>query len=313
MKKNLDIIKKYLEPGQELMGDASVSPSQTDTKTSPIVFPVEVFPLAVQQIITDTNKSLNFPIDFIGASILYAVSIAIGNTHKVEIKKGWQENAVLYLALVGQAGTNKSHPLSFAMRPLELRDNRNHEKYLKKKQEYEAVVGLSKKEKEQQGYTEIVKPVWEQLLVSDFTPEALAEVHKFNKRGIGVNVDELASWFKNFNRYNKGSEEEFWLSNWSGKPIKINRKTTDPINIPLPFISVGGTIQPFVLNELAQNRTQNGFLDRILFVFPDNLKKEYWNNNELNPVISRNWENIITNLLSLNVMQDKTIFQRLRY
>ena len=81
-------------------------------------FPVEVFPTRIQEIITATNESLNFPFDFIGASILYAVSVAIGNTYRVEVKKGWQENAVIYLALVGRPGTNKSHPLSFAIQPL---------------------------------------------------------------------------------------------------------------------------------------------------------------------------------------------------
>ena len=67
---------------------------------------------------------------------------------------------------------------------------------------------------------------------------------------------------------------EFWLSVWSGKPINIDRKTGEPVFIPLPFISVCGTIQNGILNELAKDsRTQNGFIDRILFVMPDNLEK----------------------------------------
>lgn len=268
-------------------------------------FPVEVFPMAVQEIITGTNECLNFPIDFIGASILYAVSVSIGNTHRVEIKKGWQENAVLYLSIVGRAGTNKSHPVSFALKPIEQRDNLNFQKYQKAKQEYDTVSALTKKEREQQGYSEPIKPIWEQHLVTDFTPEALTEVHKFNKRGIGVYADELATWFKNFNRYSKGSEEQFWLSVWSGKPIRINRKTSEPIYIPLPFISVAGTIQPGVLNELADNRTENGFLDRLLFVAPDKLQKPYWSETELNPVLIENWQVIISNLLDLSSTHDE--------
>jgi len=62
-------------------------------------FPVEVFPLPIQQIISATNENLNFPIDFIGASLLYAVSVAVGNTHRVEVKKGWLESSVIYLAI----------------------------------------------------------------------------------------------------------------------------------------------------------------------------------------------------------------------
>ncbi len=274
-----------------------------ESKRNP--FPVEVFPTAVQEIITNTNQSLNFPIDFIGASLLYAVSVSIGNTHKVEIKSGWQESAVLYLSIVGRAGTNKSHPVSFALQPIEQRDKLKFQKYQNEKKEYDTISALSKKEREQQGYSDPIKPNWEQHLVTDFTPEALTDVHKFNKRGIGVYADELATWFKNFNRYNKGSEEQFWLSVWSGKSIRINRKTTDPIFITKPFISVIGTIQPKVLNELADNRTENGFLDRLLFVAPENLKKPYWSDQELNPIISEKWHTIISSLLDLSSLQDE--------
>lgn len=271
-------------------------------------FPVEVFPLPVQQVITATNENLNFPIDFIGASLLYAVSVAVGNTHSVEVKKGFQQSAVLYLAIVARAGTTKSHPLSFALHPIVEQDKRTYRQYEQQRQEYEQAVSLSKKEREQQAIDEPIKPVWQKFLLSDFTPEALAEVHKFNKRGIGVYVDELAGWFKNFNRYNKGSEMEFWLSQWSGKPINIDRKTGEPVFIPLPFISVAGTIQKGILNELAKDsRTQNGFIDRILFVIPDNIQKEYWSETDLPPVVSENWERIISNLLNLSVSNDDTL------
>lgn len=271
-------------------------------------FPVEVFPLPVQQVITATNENLNFPIDFIGASLLYAVSVAVGNTHSVEVKKGFRQSAVLYLAIVARAGTTKSHPLSFALQPIVERDKRTYRQYEQQRQEYEKAVSLSKKEREQQAFEEPIKPIWQKFLLSDFTPEALAEVHKFNKRGIGVYVDELAGWFKNFNRYNKGSEMEFWLSQWSGKPINIDRKTGEPVFIPLPFISVAGTIQKGILNELAKDsRTQNGFIDRILFVIPDNIQKEYWSETDLPPVVSENWERIISNLLNLSVSNDDTL------
>ena len=279
---------------------------EAEQKSKQNPFPDEVFPEAVQEIITATNESLNFPIDFIGASILYAVSVSIGNTHRAEIMKGYDQNAVLYLAIVGRPGTNKTAPLKWALKPIEKRDNVNFDKFQKEKQEYDTIVNLTKKERGQQGYSEPVKPIWKQYLISDFTPEALASVHSFNKRGLGVNVDELASWFKNFNRYNKGSEQEFWLSVWNGDKIKINRKTSDPINIPMPFVPVAGTIQSGVLNELAENRTKNGFIDRLLFVVPDNLKKDYWSETELSPAIDENWHTIISKLLDVPIIQDET-------
>jgi len=270
-------------------------------------FPVDVFPPLVQSIIKETNHALNYPVDFTGASILFAVSVAIGNTFKAEIMTEFQQNAVIYLAIVGRAGTNKSHPLSFALSPIYERDNEKFKQYQDLMNEYLELGKLNKTEKKKRGLLDKKqpkKPNWEQLLVSDITPESLAAVHACNTRGLGVYVDELASWFNNFNRYNKGSEEQFWLSNWSGKALRINRKTSEPINIPMPFISVAGTIQPAVLNQLATNRTENGFIDRILFVFPENLQKEYWSETCLSPEVSQNWKTIFENLLNHKLKLD---------
>ena len=272
-------------------------------------FPVDVFPSPIQRIISETNENLNFPIDFIGSSLLYAVSVAIGNTHRVEVKRGWVESAVVYLAIVARAGTNKSHPLTFALKPITERDKHTYRQFDEQNREYEKAVRMSRKGKpEEQATEEPVKPTWQKFLLSDFTPEALATIHKFNKRGIGVHVDELAGWFKNFNRYNKGSEMEFWLSVWSGKPINIDRKTGDPVFIPLPFISVAGTIQNGLLHELAKDsRNQNGFIDRILFVIPDNVQKTYWSDTDLHPMHAEKWSNILSKILDLSINIDETL------
>ena len=110
-------------------------------------FPVEVFPLQVQRIIRATNESLNFPVDFIGASMLYAVSVAIGNTHKAEVKINWVESSVLYLAIVSRPGTNKSHPLSFALQPIVEHDKVAYRKYDLDRIDYDKQLMHSKKAK----------------------------------------------------------------------------------------------------------------------------------------------------------------------
>lgn len=300
------IEKKQLSIGIDDM-KTEMSKLLNGFKTETSSFPVEAFPLPIQQIVKSTHESLDFPVDFIASSMLFAASVAIGNTHKVELKRSFQESAVIYLAIVARAGTNKSHPLSFAIQPIVERDKQSYRIYEQKKLDYDSASNLTKKERQQQAIDEPMKPVWEKFLLSDTTPEALAEIHKFNKRGIGVYVDELAGWFKNFNRYNKGSEMEFWLSAWSAKPINIDRKTGEPVFIPLPFISVAGTIQNGILHELArESRTQNGFIDRILFVLPDNIQKPYWSDKELDQTVIENWNYILSKLLDLNCVLDDT-------
>jgi hypothetical protein len=220
-------------------------------------FPVEVFPVAIQNIINQTNECLKYPVDFIGTSILFACSTVIGNTYKAEIIPGWVEGVTLYLALVGRAGTNKSHPLTFAMQPIFDHDKKTYAEYKEAKAVYQRAMMQSKSEQ-----TEIPenKPFWRKFVVGDFTPEGLAEIHRFNLRGLGVYSDELAGWFKNFNRYHKGSEAEFWLSNFSGKQITIDRKSQEPVLIPTPAISVCGSIQTAILKELQKdNRGEKWF------------------------------------------------------
>ena len=263
-------------------------------------FPIEVFPKQIQDIIMDLNRYLKFPIDFSGVSILYTTSLSVGNTHKVKIKNGWVESCVIYACLVGKAGTNKSHPLSFAINPVLEKDKESYQTFLLEKENYLQANSISKKEREEKGLDEPKPPVLEKFIISDYTPEAVSTIHLNNRRGIGVYIDELAGWFKNFNRYNKGSEQEQWLSNWSGKPIISDRKTGNPVYIDSPCISVIGTIQNDILEEISKDaRDSNGFIDRILFAIPDRLQKEYWTEEEIPQQTIEYYNTIICRLLDL--------------
>ncbi len=61
-----------------------------------------------------------------------------------------------------------------------------------------------------------------------------------------------------------------------------------------------------MLNELAKDsRSQNGFVDRILFAFPDDIKKEYWNEDELEQGTIEIWRDVLNKLLNLPVAFDE--------
>lgn len=136
-------------------------------------------------------------------------------------------------------------------------------------------------------------------MVSDVTPEGLSLIHAQNKRGLCLWADELSTWFKNFNRYNNGSEEQFWLSVFSAKTTMSDRKNAkSSIFIKRPYISVIGTIQKKILNELAKGeRSSNGFIDRILFVMPNLQQKARWNDKELPEDIEQEWNDVIAKLI----------------
>lgn len=265
-------------------------------------FPIDIFPATIQAIIAETNKTLNFPIDFIGSSLLFAASVAIGNSSRVRFKNGFDQPAVLYLTLVGPPGTNKSHPLNWALLPLQNIDSENYSKYELEMQIYEQAKSNPDSETES-------KPHWAQTIIKDFTPEALTAAHQRNKRGLGVHADELAGWLGNFQRYNKGSEQEFWLSAWNGSNLSFIRKTSDPVYLSLPFISVAGTIQPGVLDRMAEGRTENGFMDRFIFSVPDGLKMEPLNDKDLNSEVFDAWDRIINQILDIPMNEEPRVLE----
>ena len=271
-------------------------------------FPIQALPLQIQEIARVTSECLGYPLDFISSSLCFAMSVAIGNTHTVKIKDGWSECAILYVAIVGKAGTNKSHPLSFAMKPLLDHDANESRKFKELFKTYQDTISLSKKEREERGIFETSdQPIQKKFIVSDITQESLSYIHEQNKRGICLYVDELKSWINNFNRYAKGSEEQFWLSVFSGKPIIIDRRGfTNSVSIKRSFIGVIGSIQHGLLKDLAKgDRSDSGFLDRILFVIPRDLRKKYWSLQDLPSHITPLWSNILNEIIKLNFAVDQ--------
>ena len=263
-------------------------------------FPIEVFPIRIQRIIGSLHDCQGYPVDYVAAAILAAIAVGIGNSHLVQVKRNWLESPILYMALIGRPGANKSHPLSFAFQPFIEHDYCQNQEYQKLYAEYERTMSMSKKERMEAGLDEFPQaPVRKRFLVSDITPEGLSLIHAQNPRGLCLWSDELSAWFKNFNRYNNGSEEQFWLSVFSAKTTMSDRKNAkSSIFIKRPYISVIGTIQKKILRELAKGeRSSNGFIDRILFVMPNLQQKARWNGKELPEDIEQEWNAIIDRLI----------------
>jgi len=245
-------------------------------------FPLQALPDELQQIVLSLKEKQSFPPDFSACSMLFAASVAAGNGYNIQTP--FPQTPLIYLALVAEPGKLKSHPLAFAKAPLEKWDAEAFKEYEKAKREYET----------EQSET---KPTFKQNLVKDTTPEALVGVHQANPGGIGLVRDELSAWFEQFDRYHKNADAQFWLSNWSLEAISINRKTTEPLFVERPFISVAGTIQTALLEKLASHdRAQIGFLDRILFSYPAEIAPAKWS---LNSDIEREenqWEKILNQI-----------------
>jgi len=261
-------------------------------------FPLEVFHPILQDLILDLQDKMNYAPEYTSAAILSACSTAIGSQFKVEVKRNtWYEKCNLYVIIVGIAGSTKSHPLSFAFDPIYTRDKDTYKMYRLDLKEFKENQERSKEDKEKG----MEKPVYVKSVISDFTPEALAMSHSNNPKGITIVVDELKGWINNFDRYNSGGEEQMYLSLWSGKSWLIDRKTQEPIRIDDPFVNVIGTIQPKLIQDFAKgDKSDNGFLDRMIFAWPKTEQPNLWNNKEVDELHLKNYNVLIQNLFDLN-------------
>ena len=257
-------------------------------------FPIHIFPPLLRKIAVDTNRAYNFPISYISMSMLSAVATAIGDTCWLKVKTEWKERPLLYVALLGNPGSVKSHPMKFAMKPILERDIQSRKLYSEQLKEYR---------KRLKAGEDPPKPKCRQRIVQDVTMEGLCKILEDNSAGLSLWSDELANWLGSMDKYRKGGNDVgTWLSIFNAQPIFVDRKgVDDKITIARPFVNVIGSIQPKVFSKYFSGQLQhNGLLSRILVIFSDGLDKiPYDSYIDVPEELVEQWKNLIEAILNL--------------
>jgi hypothetical protein len=79
--------------------------------------------------------------------------------------------------------------------------------------------------------------------------------------------DELAGLLLNHARYSGGTDKEFWLEAWNGKPYNVERVNRPPVDVQHLLVGVTGGFQP---DKLARSfdGDADGLYARVLFSWP---------------------------------------------
>lgn len=257
----------FSDVASELVSDTS----KVLQKLQKNVIPLDVLPVQFQELINQLADRYKFPKLFSLMYLIYAFSIAIGNNYRIRIKKNWIEPAILYMAVVGLPGQTKTPVQSFFMAVFKDLDRVNFEQWKAEIKEWE----IKKKAATKQFPFEDEKPKRKQILLQDYTPEALIKTLSDNWHGAGLMLDELAMLFGNMNRYNNGNEVPMWLSFFNALAYSLNRKTSDDLYVAHPFISVIGGIQQGILKKLfTGDMLINGWADRYIYGCAIDVRKE---------------------------------------
>ena len=143
------------------------------------------------------------------------------------------------------------------------------------------------------------------LYVSNATIERIGALLQARPSGLMLIVDELAGLFSNMGRYSNGSDREFWLEAWNGKPYSVERVNSPAINLDHLLIGMVGGFQPDKLARAFEG-DDDGFYARICFAWPAEPSYRPLGNDvdEIEPELV----NALTRLIRLSEPKDGDVF-----
>jgi hypothetical protein len=107
------------------------------------------------------------------------------------------------------------------------------------------------------------------LFTSDVTVERLAMLLQARPSGMLLVDDELSGWFETMSRYSGGTDRQFWLKAWDGRPHPpIERMGRPPVNVPSLLVGVTGGMQPDKLSDIFKGAA-DGMAARFLYSWPE--------------------------------------------
>lgn len=266
--------------------------SSENEKPPKAPFPLMALPEPMQAYCKAVSESIGTPIDYAAIAILGAMAGAIGASTKVMIKDGWEEYAVLWLALCADPGTAKTPVLKSCFKPIRGIQSELHKRYQMALKNFNDAKVKARKDSTVETPTQ---PEPEYLYLVDTTQEGLIKTLADNPRGGCLVSDEITSWLGSHDKYTgKGNDRQFYLSLWSFNAYSSNRKAGGNLSVELPVLSIIGGLTPSSLPKLHGGQ-EDGFLSRFLIACPDS-KPSYFNKTGISDAVQLAYDSFIRKL-----------------
>jgi len=249
-------------------------------------FPVATMPPAWRPWLERAARGAGVMSDHVAMPLLAIVSGLIGAARRIRASRSWSEPLCLWTAVVGLSGTGKTPGQQVITRELsriergraasieEARAQHDTRTAAAKsalrawRRDVDEALKAGRPAPERPTDAAIPAPfVSPRFCVSDATVERVATLIEARPRGLAVVQDELAALFLNMQRYNRGSDREFWLQAWTGLPYVIERQTRPPISLRHLLVAITGGFQPSKLAR-AFAGDDDGMYARILYAWP---------------------------------------------
>ncbi len=280
-------------------------------------FPVHLLPDVARQIVNVGAKSIGCDPSFIALPLLVILGSVIGNTRRLLIKSGWNVPPILWAAVIGESGSQKTPAFKLVMKPARNREMKSLAEFEQRKTDNEREQAFFEKDmaewKRDRKTTDpppeepiLVGP--QRLIVSDVTVEALSQRLQSNPRGLCLCRDELAGWIGGFDKYSsgKGADAAHWLSMFNAENIIVDRKSgKETTFIPRAAVNVVGGIQPGIFRKmLTAEHRESGLAARLLLCYPPRKPKQ-WTDEGIPEEIEQKLSDLIEYLYRLESQADE--------
>jgi len=271
-------------------------------------FPSELLSTVPAEYLVAQAEAIGCDSSMVALPLLSSLAAAIGNSRRIELKRGWTEPSIVWSAVVAESGSLKSPAIeagvaflhqrqsdAFAQYETDLAQHENDQA------QYKAELARWKRRPDGPIPQEPSQPIPDRCLVSDVTVEALAPILQQQPRGVLLAADELGAWLASFNQYKggKGSDVEKWLELHRAGTITVDRKQAAPLFVRNASVGVCGGIQPDPFKQaLGSENFANGLAARLLTAMPPRTAKE-WSEREVEPQLLDRMRSTFNALYSL--------------
>jgi replicative DNA helicase len=275
------------------------SPSQLRTHGKLPAFPIEVFPNWLQDHVRDVAHYTQTPPDLPATVALAVLATAIGGRVKVRARRGWEEPTNIFTVTSLPPGSRKSAVFAKMTRPLIDAEKQLQGQIGPKILEAETLLKITQSEAKQKAqqaakaegekrgklrdeavaleqvlaelFGEMPPPP--RLFADDITPEAASSLLARQKGRLGVLSAEGGIFSIVAGRYSGGVPNmDIFLKGHAGDALRVDRKGSSSSVVDEPALTLGLTVQPEVLRQIAQmpGFRGRGLLARILYSLPVN-------------------------------------------
>ena len=295
-------------------------------------FPVEHLPPTLREIVEETSRVTQTPSALAALVALGILSASYGGGLLVNSGGGRVTPPNLFLLGIARSGTGKGRVFSIVAKPFLDAERESLDLFMKNEYpriQTELSVAIKRSEKigkaaaqenddgNRKKLTSDLQKITAEIQrleheknsmpcysVGDVTREVLAILlsHQPGEALASLSAEARGIIGVLQGKYNKGksSDEDIYLSSYSGDFLKVNRVSREPVILHAPRLSLVWLIQPDIARKLAEDdsMTESGLLPRILLCdIKAEVEDEPENFPEMDGSIEARWKMLIKSLL----------------